>query len=38
MKQEKHSFTTKRALASALKETMKHKPFNKITVSELIQQ
>ncbi len=28
MNQEKHSFMTKRALANALKETMKDKPFN----------
>ena len=37
MNQEKHSFMTKRALANALKETMKDKPFNKITISELIK-
>lgn len=38
MKHEEISFHTKKALAEALKDAMKSKPFHKITVSELIQQ
>lgn len=37
MKHEEISQNTKKALAKALKESMKNKPFNKITVSELIK-
>lgn len=37
MKNEEISLNTKRALADALKQAMKRKPFQKITVSELIQ-
>ena len=36
MKNEEISFNTKKALAEALKQAMKEKPFKKITVSELI--
>lgn len=37
MKHEEISLNTKRALSDALKEAMKTKPFQKITVSELIR-
>ncbi|MGM9617556.1 TetR/AcrR family transcriptional regulator C-terminal domain-containing protein [Butyricicoccus sp.] len=37
MKNEEISYNTKKALSEALKQAMKHKPFQKITVSELIQ-
>ena len=38
MKQEEISFNTKKKLSAILKEEMKHKPFEKITVSELIEK
>ncbi|MGN0151126.1 MAG: TetR/AcrR family transcriptional regulator C-terminal domain-containing protein [Wujia sp.] len=38
MKHEEISLNTKKALAEALKDAMKKKPFQKITVSELIQK
>ncbi|MGN0141757.1 MAG: TetR/AcrR family transcriptional regulator C-terminal domain-containing protein [Roseburia sp.] len=37
MKYEEISFNTKKTLADALKQAMRKKPFQKITVSELIQ-
>ena len=37
MRHEEISLQTKKALAEALKRAMKQKPFQKITVSELIQ-
>ena len=37
MKNEKISLMTKKVLASSLKEFMRHKPFSKITVKEIIQ-
>lgn len=37
MTHEESSLQTKKLLCSALKETMKHKPFSKVTVSELIK-
>ena len=37
MKNEKISLMTKKVLASSLKELMRHKPFSKITVKEIIQ-
>ena len=37
MKHEGISLNTKRSLAEALKQAMKKKPFQKITVSELIE-
>lgn len=36
MKHEIKSLNTKKALVSALKESMKHKPLSKVTVSEII--
>ena len=38
MTHEETSMHTKKALCTALKELMKHKPFSKITVSELIRE
>lgn len=38
MKHEEISLNTKRTLAEALKQAMKRKPFQKITVSELIKE
>lgn len=37
MKNEVISLNTKKALSSALKETMRHKAFSKITVKEIIE-
>jgi len=36
MKHEVTTYNTKRMLATSLKKAMKHKPFSKITVSEII--
>lgn len=38
MTNEKLSYNTKKALADTLKELMTHKPFSKITVSEIIRE
>lgn len=38
MKREEASLKTKQSLGNTLKEIMKHKPFSKITISELIRE
>lgn len=38
MKREEASLKTKQSLCEALKKIMKHKPFSKITISELIRE
>lgn len=38
MTHEENSLRTKQALCDALKECMRHKPFSKITISELIKE
>ena len=38
MRREEASLKTKKSLCNALKKVMKHKPFSKITISELIRE